>query len=92
MDVTLGEEFGYIIRFEDCISEKTVPKYTTDGVFLKKAMKDPLEVVAEIIAVDMNRESYEVGLPFIRKAGIEHKIMFVEGTVLQVLNDLLNNV
>lgn len=29
-----GEEVGYVIRFEDCISDKTVIKYMTDGILL----------------------------------------------------------
>ncbi|KAL2924493.1 Flavonoid 3' 5'-methyltransferase [Bienertia sinuspersici] len=45
----------------------------------------------KLLAIDMNREAYEVGLPFIKKAGVEHKIEFVEGTALPILNDLLNN-
>ena len=31
MDVVLGEEVGYSIRFEDCTSNKTYLKYMTDG-------------------------------------------------------------
>lgn len=31
MNVQLGEEVGYAIRFEDCTSERTVIKYMTDG-------------------------------------------------------------
>lgn len=31
MDVMLGQEVGYSIRFEDCSSPKTVLKYMTDG-------------------------------------------------------------
>jgi pre-mRNA-splicing factor ATP-dependent RNA helicase DHX15/PRP43 len=42
MDVTLGEEVGYLIRFEDCTSEKTQLKYMTDGMLLREAMNDPL--------------------------------------------------
>lgn len=49
-------------------------------------------LLLQVIAIDMNREAYEVGLPFIQKAGVEHKIEFVEGTALQILNDLLKNV
>jgi HrpA-like RNA helicase len=33
MDVKLGEEVGYSIRFEDCTSSKTKLKYCTDGYF-----------------------------------------------------------
>ncbi|PSN73336.1 P-loop containing nucleoside triphosphate hydrolase protein [Corynespora cassiicola Philippines] len=40
MDVTLGEEVGYSIRFEDKTSEKTCLKYMTDGMLLREAMHD----------------------------------------------------
>ncbi|KAK9675407.1 hypothetical protein RND81_11G005700 [Saponaria officinalis] len=44
----------------------------------------------KIVAMDIDREAYEVGLPFIRKAGVEHKIDFVQGDAMSFLNDLLN--
>ena len=40
MDVELGEEVGYSIRFEDKTSPKTVLKYMTDGMLLREAMTD----------------------------------------------------
>ncbi|KAI9846552.1 MAG: DEAH-box ATP-dependent RNA helicase prp43 [Thelocarpon superellum] len=40
MDVTLGEEVGYSIRFEDVTSPKTIMKYMTDGMLLREAMND----------------------------------------------------
>ncbi|OCK79881.1 P-loop containing nucleoside triphosphate hydrolase protein [Lepidopterella palustris CBS 459.81] len=40
MDVTLGEEVGYSIRFEDKTSPKTMLKYMTDGMLLREAMHD----------------------------------------------------
>lgn len=40
MDVTLGEQVGYSIRFEACTSSKTVLKYLTDGMLLREAMND----------------------------------------------------
>ncbi|KAI8833687.1 P-loop containing nucleoside triphosphate hydrolase protein [Chytriomyces cf. hyalinus JEL632] len=42
LDVVLGEEVGYSIRFEDCTSSRTVLKYCTDGMLLREAMNDPL--------------------------------------------------
>ncbi|CAF1004366.1 unnamed protein product [Rotaria sordida] len=42
IDVLLGQEVGYSIRFEDCSSPKTVLKYMTDGMLLREAMSDPL--------------------------------------------------
>ncbi|EKD16743.1 uncharacterized protein L3040_001482 [Drepanopeziza brunnea f. sp. 'multigermtubi'] len=40
MDVRLGEEVGYSIRFEDVTGPKTVLKYMTDGMLLREAMHD----------------------------------------------------
>ena len=40
MDVTLGDEVGYNIRFEDVTSQKTILKYMTDGMLLREAMND----------------------------------------------------
>jgi ATP-dependent RNA helicase DHX8/PRP22 len=40
MGVTLGEEVGYSIRFEDMTSSKTIIKYMTDGMLLREALLD----------------------------------------------------
>lgn len=40
LDVKLGEEVGYSIRFEDMTSSKTCLKYMTDGMLLREAMHD----------------------------------------------------
>ena len=40
LDVKLGEEVGYSIRFEDMTSQKTILKYMTDGMLLREAMND----------------------------------------------------
>lgn len=40
MDVVLGEEVGYNIRFEDNTGPKTMLKYMTDGMLLREAMND----------------------------------------------------
>jgi pre-mRNA-splicing factor ATP-dependent RNA helicase DHX16 len=41
MDVRLGQEVGYSIRFEDCTSESTVLKYMTDGMLLREFLTEP---------------------------------------------------
>ncbi|KAF3912309.1 p7 [Arthrobotrys entomopaga] len=41
MDVVLGEEVGYNIRFENNTSSKTILQYMTDGMLLREAMNDP---------------------------------------------------
>ncbi|GAA5969666.1 hypothetical protein JCM11641_007997 [Rhodosporidiobolus odoratus] len=40
MEVELGAEVGYSIRFEDCTSDKTVLKYMTDGVMLRESLNE----------------------------------------------------
>ncbi|CAI5758374.1 unnamed protein product [Candida verbasci] len=40
LDVKLGEEVGYSIRFENKTSPKTILKYMTDGMLLREAMED----------------------------------------------------
>lgn len=40
MDVPLGDQVGYSIRFESCTSSKTHLKYLTDGMLLREAMND----------------------------------------------------
>jgi caffeoyl-CoA O-methyltransferase len=45
----------------------------------------------KIIAIDPNKEAYQNGLPFIQKAGVEHKINFIESEALPVLNNLITD-
>ncbi|KAM7502545.1 hypothetical protein LguiB_001449 [Lonicera macranthoides] len=56
MDVTIGEEVGYSIRFEDCSSSRTVLKYLTDGMLLREAMTDPLLERYKVIILDEAHE------------------------------------
>ncbi|KAL6859036.1 hypothetical protein ACP4OV_018038 [Aristida adscensionis] len=43
----------------------------------------------KVIAIDVDREYYEVGRPYIEKAGVAHKVDFREGPALSHLDDLL---
>ena len=42
-----------------------------------------------VIAIDVDREYYEVGRPFLDKAGVAHKVDFREGPALDHLDALL---
>lgn len=46
----------------------------------------------QILAMDINRENYELGLPVIEKAGVAHKIDFREGPALPVLDEMIKDV
>jgi len=41
MNVKLGQEVGYSIRFEDCTSQSTIIKYMTDGMLLREFLNEP---------------------------------------------------
>uniref|UniRef100_A0A8C7HCF7 RNA helicase n=1 Tax=Oncorhynchus kisutch TaxID=8019 RepID=A0A8C7HCF7_ONCKI len=56
MDVKLGQEVGYSIRFEDCSSAKTFLKYMTDGMLLREAMNDPLLERYGVVILDEAHE------------------------------------
>ncbi|XP_026451824.1 probable caffeoyl-CoA O-methyltransferase At4g26220 [Papaver somniferum] len=43
----------------------------------------------KVIAIDPNRSSFEIGLPFFKRAAVEHKVEFIESVGLPVLDKLL---
>ncbi|XP_057783016.1 caffeoyl-CoA O-methyltransferase 5-like [Salvia miltiorrhiza] len=45
----------------------------------------------KILAMDINRENYELGLPVIEKAGVAHKIDFREGPALPILDEMVKD-
>ncbi|KAB5538031.1 hypothetical protein DKX38_015564 [Salix brachista] len=82
-------------RFLSMLMRIMNPKRTLEiGVFtgyslLSTALALPNE--SQITAIDIDREAYEVGLPFIQKAGMENKIKFIQADAISVLNEMLNN-
>ncbi|KAK7359383.1 hypothetical protein VNO77_01341 [Canavalia gladiata] len=45
----------------------------------------------KITAIDVDRKSYEIGLPFIQKAGVDHKIHFIQSDALSALQHLVDD-
>lgn len=69
MDVKLGHEVGYSIRFEDNTSEKTVVKYMTDGMLMREFMMEPdLESYSVMIIDEAHERSLhtDILLPLIK--------------------------
>eukprot|EP00826_Nyctotherus_ovalis_P046946 TRINITY_DN5346_c0_g1_i10.p1 TRINITY_DN5346_c0_g1~~TRINITY_DN5346_c0_g1_i10.p1 ORF type:complete len:658 (+),score=237.01 TRINITY_DN5346_c0_g1_i10:339-2312(+) len=56
LDVTLGEEVGFSIRFEDMTSPKTLLRYLTDGMLLREAVNDPTLSRYNVIILDEAHE------------------------------------
>ena len=56
MGVKLGDEVGYVIRFEDVSSPKTLIKYMTDGVLLRESLVDPVLDRYSVIIMDEAHE------------------------------------
>ncbi|KAJ1401966.1 S-adenosyl-L-methionine-dependent methyltransferase [Sesbania bispinosa] len=44
----------------------------------------------KVTAIDVDREAYETGLPFIQNAGVEHKVDFIHGDAFSVMNGLVD--
>lgn len=56
MNVKLGQEVGYSIRFEDCSSDKTVVKYMTDGMLLREFLTEPDLASYSVMMIDEAHE------------------------------------
>ena len=56
MNVRLGQEVGYSIRFENCTSPKTVIQYMTDGMLLREVLTEPDLASYSVLIIDEAHE------------------------------------
>ncbi len=56
MNVKLGNEVGYSIRFEDNTSDKTIVKYMTDGMLLREFLNEPDLASYSVLMIDEAHE------------------------------------
>ena len=72
LQVTLGEEVGYAIRFDDCTGPSTTTKIMTDGILLMEARTDPLFERYGIVVID---EAHERTLNIDFTLGLLHRAL-----------------
>lgn len=56
MNCTVGNEVGYLIRFNDQTSDRTRIKYMTDGMLFRETMIDPLLTKYSVVMIDEAHE------------------------------------
>ncbi|EEF47512.1 probable pre-mRNA-splicing factor ATP-dependent RNA helicase DEAH4 isoform X2 [Ricinus communis] len=82
LGVTLGEEVGYAIRFEDRTSELTRIKYLTDGVLLRESLSGPELNQYSVIILD---EAHERSLNTDVLLGLVKRLVKLRASNLKVL-------
>ncbi|XP_020578642.1 caffeoyl-CoA O-methyltransferase 1 [Phalaenopsis equestris] len=83
-----GQFLSMIVKLMNAKKTMEIGVYTGYSL-LATALALPED--GKILAMDINRENYELGLPVIQKAGVAHKIDFREGPALPMLDELLND-
>jgi len=87
MDVYIGQEVGYSIRFEKNTSKKTILKFSTDGVMLRKAIRDKAFSNFSLIILDEAHErsiATDILITLLKKTIFEQsglKLMIMSATI-----------
>lgn len=82
MNVELGKDVGYAIRFEDCTCKETKIKYMTDGVLLRESLNDPALYQYSAIIMD---EAHERSLHTDVLLGILKNVVATKRTDLKLI-------
>uniref|UniRef100_A0A915BN31 RNA helicase n=1 Tax=Parascaris univalens TaxID=6257 RepID=A0A915BN31_PARUN len=80
---SLGEDVGYMVRFDDMTNEKTKIKYMTDGILLRELMSDPLLTQYSIIMVD---EAHERSINTDLVLGLLRKILSIRNDIRVIVS------
>ncbi|CAD5216592.1 unnamed protein product [Bursaphelenchus xylophilus] len=56
MHCSIGDKVGYVLRFNEVMSENTQVKFMTDGILLREFQTDPLLTKYSIVIVDESHE------------------------------------
>lgn len=98
VQVNLGQEVGYSVRFDDKSSDKTVIKYLTDGILLREFLGDPLLSDYSALIIDEAHErtiSTEILLSLLKDISRERsdlKIIVASATInAQKFSDFFDN-
>nr|AHX74224.2 caffeoyl-CoA O-methyltransferase [Pinus taeda] len=83
-----GQFLGLLLKLINAKNTMEIGVYTGYSL-LSTALALPDD--GKILAMDINRENYDIGLPIIEKAGVAHKIDFREGPAMPVLDELVKN-
>ncbi|GAU32019.1 hypothetical protein TSUD_158100 [Trifolium subterraneum] len=83
-----GQLISMLVKLINAKNTMEIGVYTGYSL-LSTALALPSD--GKVVALDINREYYELGLPMIEKAGVIHKIDFREGPALLFLDQLLQD-
>jgi len=61
LDVELGREVGYQVRFENCVSDATRIKFETEGILLRQLIHDPALRGIQVVIFDEFHERHLYG-------------------------------
>ncbi|CAJ2635390.1 unnamed protein product [Trifolium pratense] len=83
-----GQLISMLVKLINAKNTMEIGVYTGYSL-LSTALALPSD--GKVVALDITREYYELGLPMIEKAGVIHKIDFREGHALSLLDELLQD-
>ncbi|CAJ2635389.1 unnamed protein product [Trifolium pratense] len=83
-----GQLISMLVKLINAKNTMEIGVYTGYSL-LSTALALPSD--GKVLALDINREYYELGLPMIEKAGVAHKIDFREVSALSFLDQLLQD-